>query len=175
MSNRRYPRDLGTFALIMCATFAAYLPSLRGRMLWDDASHVTRPDLRSLHGLWRIWFDLSATQQYYPLLHSAFWLEHRFWGDATLGYHLVNILLHGVSACLVVSIARRLTLPGAWLAGYVFALHPVCVEGVAWISEQKSTLSGVLCLASALVYLKFDQSRRKLDYVLALGLFITAL
>jgi tetratricopeptide (TPR) repeat protein len=163
------------YLALIAATILAYLPAIGGGVLWDDDAHITKPALESLHGLWRIWFDLSATQQYYPLLHSAFWLEHRFWGDATLGYHLVNILLHGVSACLVVSIARRLTLPGAWLAGYVFALHPVCVEGVAWISEQKSTLSGVLCLASALVYLKFDQSRRKLDYVLALGLFITAL
>jgi protein O-mannosyl-transferase len=163
------------YLALIAATILAYLPAIGGGVLWDDDAHITKPALESLHGLWRIWFDLSATQQYYPLLHSAFWLEHRFWGDATLGYHLVNILLHGVSACLVVLIARRLTLPGAWLAGYVFALHPVCVEGVAWISEQKSTLSGVLCLASALVYLKFDQSRRKLDYVLALGLFITAL
>ena len=163
------------YLALIAVTILAYLPAIDGGMLWDDDAHVTKPALASLHGLWRIWFDLSATQQYYPLLHSAFWLEHRFWGDATLGYHLVNILLHGVSACLVVLITRRLTLPGAWLAGYVFALHPVCVESVAWISEQKSTLSGVLCLAAALVYLKFDRSRRRVDYVVALGLFIAAL
>lgn len=105
---------------------AVYLPALRGSMLWDDASHVTRPDLRSLHGLWRIWFDLGATQQYYPLLHSAFWLEHFIWGDAVLGYHLANVALDALAACLVVRIARRLALPGAWLAGLLFALHPVC-------------------------------------------------
>ena len=52
--------------------------------------------------------------------------------------------LHAASACLVVLIVRRLALPGAWLAGFIFALHPVCVEAVAWISEQKSTLSGSL-------------------------------
>jgi hypothetical protein len=68
------------WALLLCATFAAHLPALRGGLLWDDNMHVTRADLRSLHGLWRIWFDLGATQQYYPLLHSAFWLEHRIWG-----------------------------------------------------------------------------------------------
>ena len=68
-----------------------------------------------------------------------------------------------------------MALPGAWLAGFVFALHPVCVEAVAWISEQKSTLSGVLCLGAALVYLKFDESRRRNDYLLALTLFLAAL
>ena len=135
-------RAVAIWASIFCAALAAYWPALRGGMVWDDASHVTSPALESLHGLWRIWFDLGATQQYYPLLHSAFWMEHRIWGDAVLGYHLTNVVLHAASACLVVLIARRLSLPGAWLAGLVFAVHPVCVEAVAWISEQKSTLSG---------------------------------
>lgn len=160
---------------MLCATLVAYLPALRGGLLWDDNMHVTQADLRSLHGLWRIWFDLGATQQYYPLLHSAFWLEHRIWGDAVLGYHLTNVALHAASACLVVMIVRRLSLPGARLAGLIFALHPVCVEAVAWISEQKSTLSGVFCLAAALTYLHFDRTRRKSQYFLALGLFVLAL
>ena len=172
-------RDAGTWALLVLTTLVVYLPALRGGLLWDDKMHVTRLDLQSLHGLWRIWFDLGATQQYYPLLHSAFWLEHRIWGDAVLGYHLTNVALHAGCACLVVLIVRRLALPGAWLAGFVFALHPVCVEAVAWISEQKSTLSGVFCLAAALTYLYFDRgapgARRKSTYFLALGLFVLAL
>ncbi len=154
-------RDAALFALLIASTLAAYLPALNGALLWDDNMHVTRPDLQSLHGLWRIWFDLPATQQYYPLLHSAFWLEHRMWGDAVLGYHLTNVALHAASACLLVVILRRLSVPGAWLAGFVFALHPVCVEAVAWVSEQKSTLSGFFYLASALTYLHFDRTRRR--------------
>ena len=118
---------------------------------------------------------IRLTQQYYPLLHSAFWVEHRLWGDAVLGYHLTNILLHALSACLLVAILRYLRLPGAWLAGFLFTLHPVCVEAVAWISEQKSTLSAVFYLASALCYLHFDRSRRRPQYFLALALFVLAL
>ncbi len=144
-------------------------------MLWDDDGHITRPELRSWHGLWRIWFELGATQQYYPLLHSAFWVEHRLWGDSVLGYHLINVALHATAALMVVIILRRLALPGAWLAGFVFALHPACVNSVAWISEQKNALSAVFYLCSALVYLRFDQSRRRSDYSLALGLFVLAL
>ena len=162
------------WAAIFCATLIAYLPALGGGLLWDDNHHVTRPELQSLHGLWRIWFDPAATQQYYPLLHSAFWLEHRMWGDAALGYHLVNVALHAAAACLVLAIARRLALPGARLAAFVFALHPVCVEAVAWISEQKSTLSAVFYLAAALVYLHFDRSRRRSLYIAAAGLFVAA-
>jgi tetratricopeptide (TPR) repeat protein len=130
-----------------------------------------------LHGLWRIWFDLGATQQYYPLLHSAFWVEHGLWGDAVLGYHLTNITLHTIAALLVVAIVRKLDFSesAAWLAGFLFALHPVYVEAVAWISEQKSTLSTVFYLSSALVYLDFDRTRKRSRYLLALALFVCAL
>lgn len=149
-------------------------------MLWDDDYHVTSPALASFHGLWRIWFEPGATAQYYPLLHSAFWLEHSLWGDSVLGYHLLNVLLHAASAFLVILLVRRLGLPGAslggaTLAGFLFALHPLCVEAVAWISEQKSTLSGVFVLASALAYLVFVETRRPRTYWLALILFVLAL
>src|SRR5687768_10450531 len=66
--------------LIFAFGFVIYFPALSGTLLWDDASHVTRPELRSLDGLFRIWFEPGATQQYYPLLHSAFWLEAQLWG-----------------------------------------------------------------------------------------------
>jgi len=161
--------------MIFCATLAGYLPAWKGRLLWDDSGYLTSPDLQSFRGLWIIWSQPGATIQYYPILHSAFWLEHRIWGDAVAGYHLTNIVLHAFSACLVVMIVRRLSLPGAWLAGFLFALHPVNVETVAWISEQKNTLSGVFCLAAMLTYLSYDQTRRKSQYLLATGLFVLAL
>lgn len=168
-------REVATWIAIYLATFVAYWPALSGGMIWDDNAHVTSPELQSLHGLRRIWFELGATQQYYPLLHSAFWIEHRLWGDVVLGYHLANVAEHALAACLVVVIVRRLGLPGAWLAGLIFALHPVCVEAVAWISEQKSTLSAVFYLASALSYLQFDRTRRRSYYLCGFGLFILAL
>jgi hypothetical protein len=168
-------RDAVPWIAIWLSVFLAYWPALRGGLVWDDTFHITAPQLRSFHGLWRVWFQLGATQQYYPLLHSAFWIEHRLWADAVIGYHLANVTQHALAACLVVLIVRRLGLPGAWLAGLIFALHPVCVETVAWISEQKSTLSAVFYLASALTYLRFDRTRRKSDYLWALGLFFLAL
>ena len=195
-------RALGAGVLILCATLAAYFPALRGGLLWDDEGHVTKVELRPLSGLWRIWTELSATQQYYPVLHTAFWVEHRLWGDATLGYHLVNLLLHVTAACLMALILRRLLdgrvgpstslrafdsepLAGGherrryagveWLAALIFALHPVNVESVAWIAEQKNTLSTVFYLLAMLAYLRFDQQRRWPLYFVALGWFILAL
>jgi tetratricopeptide (TPR) repeat protein len=163
------------FALILVVTLAAYFPALTGDFLWDDAGHVTNPGLQSWSGLMRIWFELGVTQQYYPLLHSAFWIEHLVWGDATLGYHLINVLWHATSACLLVAILRRLAVPGALLAALVFALHPVSVESVAWIAEQKNTLSTVFCLAAALAWLRFEDERRPARYVVASLWFLAAL
>jgi tetratricopeptide (TPR) repeat protein len=168
-------RDFGLAALLAATALLAYFPALRGGLLWDDDAHITRPELRSLAGLGRIWGELGATQQYYPVLHSAFWVEQRLWGDRVLGYHLANLVLHALAAGLVVVVMRRLALPGAWLGGFLFALHPVGVESVAWISEQKNTLSAVFYLASALVYLGFDRTRRPAAYGLALALFVLAL
>jgi tetratricopeptide (TPR) repeat protein len=161
--------------LIFSVTLIAYFPALSGGFIWDDAGHVTRPDLQSLHGLARIWCEIGATQQYYPFLHTAFWVEHRLWGEAPLGYHLLNVLLHATAACLLGIALRRLAVPGAWLAALLFALHPVGVESVAWIAEQKNTLSAVLYFGAALAYLRFDEQRRGSRYALATGLFLLAL
>ena len=59
-----FPRDaLWTAALIAAAVFVVYFPALQGGLVWDDAAHVTRPELGSLHGLWRIWFEPGATDR----------------------------------------------------------------------------------------------------------------
>ena len=173
MSARTSPRWL--FALIFVVTFLAYLPALSAGFIWDDDGHVTRADLRPVAGLFRIWFEPGATQQYYPLLHSAFWLEHFLWGDAPLGYHIVNILLHAANACLFATLLRRLAVPGAALAALLFALHPVATETVAWVSEQKNTLSTLCYLGAALAYFRFAGTRRTGTYFFATGLFLAAL
>ena len=175
-ATRSFARQQWLFAAaLLVAVLLAYQPAWQGGFVWDDDSHVTKPELRSWHGLYRIWFELGATPQYYPLVCTTFWVEHKLWGDATLGYHLVNLLLHATSALLVALVLRRLAIPGAYLAAAIFALHPVCVESVAWITELKNTLSGVFCLTALLSYLRFDQTRKTSLYLGALGLFVLAL
>ncbi|MGO8751262.1 MAG: tetratricopeptide repeat protein [Thermoguttaceae bacterium] len=168
-------RDWVFAAALAAAVFLAYQPAWNGGFIWDDESHVTAPPLRSLDGLRRIWFEAGATQQYYPLLHSVFWVEQKLWGDAPLGYHLVNILLHTLAALMAAILLRRLEVPGAYLAAAIFALHPVHVESVAWIAELKNTLSAVFHLAAAIVYLRFDRARSMLPYMVALLLFVLGL
>ena len=171
------PARLGDVALsagLIAATLLAYQPAWHGALLWDDRGHLTLPALQSLEGLFRIWFSVGATQQYYPVVHTAFWLQHWFWGDGTLGYHLTNIAIHAGAACLFALVLRRLQAPGAFLAALVFALHPVHVESVAWISELKNTLSGCFFLAAALAYVRFDDTRSRLAYAGALVAFALA-
>ena len=168
-------RDLFLALLLFIAMLAAYHPAWNGQPIWDDDHHITRPELRSTSGLWLIWTQLGATQQYYPLAHSVFWFEYHLWGDSTFGYHLVNILLHFFSALLLLCILRLLAIPGAWFVAAIFALHPVQVESVAWITELKNTLSGVFFFSTALVYLQFDRTRNRKFYVISIVLFLLGL
>src|SRR5438552_169854 len=164
---------LFSLALIV-ATAVAYLPAWNGKPIWDDNAHITQPELRSWHGLVEVWTQVGATQQYYPLVHSVFWIEQKLWGDSVLGYHLINIFLHGFAAIVLLRILLRLKVPGAWLAAGLFALHPVQVESVAWISEIKNTLSGLFFFCSILAYLNFDQNRSRVAYFGSLSLSVDA-
>jgi tetratricopeptide (TPR) repeat protein len=178
--SRRYDGLLPA-SLIAVATAAAYWPSLGGDFIWNDSDYVTAPGLRSVEGLSRIWTDLGATQQYYPLLHSAFWVQHRLWGDHPIGYHIVTIVLHAACAIGFAAVLGKLLggdrrFAGAgWLAALVFALHPVHVESVAWITEQKNTLSLAFYLGSVLAYLRFDAKRTMGAYFAALALFVLSM
>jgi tetratricopeptide (TPR) repeat protein len=192
-AGSRTARDLALCALVAAISFAAYFPSLSGAFIWNDSDYVTAPPLRGLGGLWRIWTDLGSTQQYYPLLHSFFWLQHRLFGDHPLGYHLTNVALHAAAAILLAFTLRLLfegsVGPGGnprsassgpyrgfeWLAALLFAVHPVHAETVAWITEEKNTLSLVFYLGAAAAYLRFDAAGRRGAYWAASCLFVLSL
>src|SRR5258706_8200092 len=143
-------------ALITLLTVVAYLPALHAGFIWDDDSYVTEnPTLRSVDGLAAIWFKPGATYQYYPLVFTSFWVERHLWGSPPFGYHLVNVLLHAVNAVLLWRVLRRLEIQGSWWAAAIFALHPVNVESVAWVTECKNTLSGLFYLLAALAWFRF--------------------
>src|SRR5688572_14772657 len=143
-------------AALLAMTLIAYAPAFRAGFIWDDPDYVTNnATLRSLDGLRQIWFVPQATPQYYPLVHTSFWIEYQLSGLNPTGYHAVNVLLHAVAAILLWRVLTMLEVPGAWLAAGMFAVHPIHVESVAWVTERKNVLSGVFYLASALMYLRF--------------------
>jgi len=147
---------------VVLLTLVAYLPALTNGFVWDDDDYVTaNATLRSLAGLGRIWLEPGAVPQYYPLTFTSLWLNYQIGGLDPFGYHLANVLLHAANAVLAALALGSLSIPGAWLAAALFAVHPVHVESVAWVSERKNVLSGVLYLGALLAYLRFLAADRR--------------
>jgi Flp pilus assembly protein TadD len=147
-------------ALLVAATIAAYLPALKAGFVWNDDTYLTEnATLDTPDALRLIWTEPRASEQYYPMVFTSFWVEKRLWGLAPLGYHIVNVLLHAGSALLLWALLARLGLSGGAWAGALFALHPMCVESVAWVTERKNTLSLFLSLLAMLAYVASRQAK----------------
>ncbi|MEP7011179.1 MAG: tetratricopeptide repeat protein [Acidobacteriota bacterium] len=172
-------------ALLLAITLLAYLPVVRAGFIWDDDDYVTQNALlQQPGGLGRIWTEVGATPQYYPLVFTTFWIENQLWGLEAAGYHLTNVLLHALAAILLWRVLVRLRIPGALLAGALFAVHPIHVESVVWITERKNVLSAVCFLAALLLFFRSRppgepspgwRRRPGTDYGLALLAFTAAL
>src|ERR1051325_1573608 len=138
------------------ATVLTYWPAWHGGFIWDDDRYVTNnPLLVAPDGLQKIWFSRDAPSQYCPMVYTSFRIERGLWGLEASGYHAVNILLHAANALLLWTILKRLKIPGAWIAAAFFALHPVQVESVAWITERKNVLSLFFYLLAVLEWVRY--------------------
>ena len=140
--------------VIACAALVVYWPSLRGVFFLDDGRYLAyNPLVASSGGLYRFWFTREAVD-YYPVSNSTLWIEWRLWGLNAVGYRVTNLIIHIATSILVWLILRRLSVPGALLAALLFAVHPVNVEAVAWISQRKDMLALLFALLSILWYLR---------------------
>ena len=160
---------------IFVVTLLVYIPAMQAGFIWDDDAFLTRnPLIHASDGLYRFWFTTEAPD-YFPLTSSMLWLEWRLWGPNPIGFHVVNVLLHATSSVLIWLILRELRAPGAWVAGALFAIHPVNVESVAWVTERKNTLPMVLFCLSTLLYVHHLRNGRWPAYAGALLAFLLAL
>ena len=149
--------------VVMCCI--VYSPFFHNFFIWDDDIYLTENLLlNDTDGLKRIWFDLRATPQYYPLVFTSFWIEHKFWSLDPLGYHVDNVILHCINTVLLWRILSFLRVKGSWLAAAIFAIHPVQVESVAWITERKNLLSGFFSFLSLYFFLKFYNPDKPLNF-----------
>ena len=112
-----------------------FSPCIRGGWISDDkATIIHNRDLLETGGLGRIWRGADSPD-YFPLSETAQWAEWRLFHERTAGYHWVNVGMHLLASVLVWRLLRKLGLRPAWLGAMFFALHPLAVESVAWISE----------------------------------------
>ena len=162
--------------LIIAAGFWVFVPALHGDWLMDDDMYLTQHVLLNDPArLWKIWFVPGSFIEYYPIEETLQYAQWQLWHFDTLGYHLTNVVLHLIGALLVWRLLAKFGLRLAWLGGFLFAVHPVTVESVAWISEFKNTLSLPPFLLAMCAWIDFDARRRPRDYTLALGLFVIAM
>src|SRR5947207_4381501 len=172
-------RALILAVVLAAVTIFAYRPAWHAGFLWDDDAYIINNELLTAPDGWqRIWFSLDSQSQYFPFTYSTFRIEHALWGLNTTGYHWVNLLLHIGNALLVWAVLARLRVPGSWLAAAIFALHPVHLESVAWITERKNVLIAFFFLLTLLGWIAFvdERTRRRwIFYCLALIFYVLAL
>ncbi|MFQ5417432.1 MAG: tetratricopeptide repeat protein [Myxococcota bacterium] len=167
-------RWLGLAAIVV-ACFAVYAPALTGDFVWDDDTHlIDNPVLRE-GGLHQVWLEPPQEINYWPMTFTTYWVEHQLWGLDPVGYHVVNVLIHALNALLIWIALRRLRVPLPWLAALLFAVHPVNVESVAWITQRKNLLSFFFFALSLCCYLRFEDRRSAGSYVAALAFFLVAM
>ncbi len=148
-------RDWFWALLLIAFVSIAYTQVFRADFIWDDESHLTQnPCVVGPLGFKEIWTTTQAV--YYPLVLTTFWALHKFVGLNPLPYHALNVLLHAVSAILLWRVLRLLQVRGAWLGAALWALHPVMVQSVAWITELKNTQSCLFYLLSILFFLNWE-------------------
>ncbi len=144
--------------ILILSVILTYTPVWQAGFIWDDDAHLTaNPCIVGPLGLKEIWTTSAA--DICPLTLTTFWVEHALWGLGPLPYHLVNVLMHGACAVLLWRVLRSLRVQGAWLGAALWALHPVGVESVAWITEMKNTESGLFFLLSILFFVRWLRSR----------------
>jgi len=161
--------------LLVFLVVLVYYPVFNAGFVWDDDQLLTaNQQVQSAMGWWTLWVH-PTTADYFPLTSTTLWLEWHIWGMNAAGYHVTNVLMHAVTVLLTWQVLKRLAVPGAWVAAAFFAVHPVCVESVAWISERKNTISQIFFLLSIINYLRYQEKARLWRYIAAVVCFTLSL
>jgi protein O-mannosyl-transferase len=154
--SRLFKRDWLWALFLIAFVFVAYARVFNAGFIWDDESHLTQnPCIVGPLGLKEVWTTTRAV--YYPLVLTTFWALHKVVGLTPWPYHLLNVLLHAGSAVLLWQVLRQLSIRGAWLGAALWALHPVMVQSVAWVTELKNTQSCLFYLLSIFCFLKWEE------------------
>jgi len=162
--------------LIVATGLWVFWPSVHGQWIGDDSWYILdNPLLKDPARLWKAWFEPGSWVEYYPVQETVQWVQWKLWGTETFGYHLTNLVLHLTSALLVWKLLGKFGLRWAWLGGLIFAVHPMTVDSVALMNEEKTALSLPPFLLAMCAWIDYEENRRLRDYLLALGFFVIAM
>src|SRR3989449_1218312 len=191
-SAQRWVRWLAPL-LVALLTLTAFLPTLQNQFVsWDDDKNfLENPHYRGLGWTHLRWMWTTHLGHYIPLTWMTLGLDYLLWGMNPVGYHLTSLLLHAANAVVFFFVVRRiltLALPSrserghalavaAGFAALVFAIHPLRVESVAWVTERRDVLSGLFYLVAILLYLRACErgARGRGWYWLSVAVFVCAL
>jgi Flp pilus assembly protein TadD len=168
---------LSLLAVLVIASFSPILKN--GFVNWDDNVYLTQnPRAKNFtpEKIPQIFTSFERVQ-YKPLSFLVFSLENRCFRLDPRGYHSVSLLLHFINACLVfwLFFLLRRDVFLAWFVAVLFAVHPLRVESVAWVTEQKDLLYGLFFLAAAVTYVLYRLGRFPGFYYASLALFALSL
>lgn len=166
--------------IVLLASLIAFWPTLRNGFLplgFDDAIITDSASIRGLGttNLWEMATEFNHAH-YVPLTMFSLAVDHHFWGLDPFGYHLTNVLLHGLTAMLVGIFLWPLAPSrfAATLAALIFAVHPVQMEAVSVAMQRKTLLSGLLFVGTLILYRRWRAERHAGLYAATLLCFVAA-
>jgi tetratricopeptide (TPR) repeat protein len=168
-------------ALLVAAAAASHAPALGADFIhFDDPQYLlenphVHTGLRWENLRWA--FTHEHLSNWHPLTWLSHMLDFEVFGSDPAGHHAVGVALHAVNVLLLFALlagATRQTVPSA-LAAAIFALHPVNVESVAWVTQRKTTLSTLFALLSILAYVRYARAASRRAYAASLALFALSL
>lgn len=187
INNNRYNNPAILAIFVVCSSIFVYANSLSGEFIWDDVEQIVEnPVIMDLHNvpsfftsdLWKLISNPAVGSNYYrPLFLLSLATDYSLWGLNPLGYHITNIILHALVSLLVYLIGRKLlgNNISAFVAGLLFAVHPVHVESVAWISGRTDPMAAAFMLLSLYLYILFSERKRVIVLLLSFTAYIFSL
>ncbi len=170
--------SLGTLLAFLVGSFAAYLPALRGRWVYDDIPLILEQgcfrSLARIPEMLAVWQRGACNQR--PLRYVTYAFDHAVFGMDPLGWHAVNAFLHGVVCWMLYRLLGRLgrSKVAAGVAAGLLCVHPICTEAVAYVSGRRDLLAGFFAIACVSAYVSATTRRSPLHAVGAVLAFLAA-
>jgi len=173
--------------VVIFSSLAIYINSLGGDFIWDDIEQIVEnPAIKDIGNipsfftsdLWRLISNPTIGSYYYrPFFLLSLAVDYNLWKLNPFGYHISNLILHAISSFMVYLVGRRLfsNHMAAFIGSMLFAVHPVHVESVAWVSGRTDPMAALFFLLSFYLYMLFKDGKGFTMLVFSLTTYLFSL